>query len=380
MSYDDFDPYQQWLGIEPSEHPVDHYRLLGVPRFEDDPDYIATAADERMRHVRSFQTGPRGIHTQRLLNELAAAKLRLLDPESKEEYDARLRAGPSAAETDDPFRDTPDVVLPPEVATTAAETDPMAPLDPNQAFPNAAAPAGPAGIRIDTSGKPARSPRSRRAGKQPPDAAQPGASPVPEPPSLTRNLVTFVVGVTGIAILVWLLGHILPDRSRRPIVNGAVGGSDDSTGRSPSGGLRPTALVVQQADGQLLLTAENAHIEGSTPRRTRQGERTIIQDWGNTEDFLNWRVEIRRGDLFRVHLTYAVDDEAAEGRIRVTLGNETREQDLRPSGGVDSFVTDELMIRAQLGEQTLTLEAVSKPGREVMRFESIRLEPRQRGR
>jgi len=40
-----FDPYHKWLGIPPDEQPPDHYRLLAVRRFEDDPDVIAAAAD-----------------------------------------------------------------------------------------------------------------------------------------------------------------------------------------------------------------------------------------------------------------------------------------------------------------------------------------------
>jgi len=41
----DFDPYYKWLSIPPDEQPPDHYRLLGVRRFEADADVIAAAAD-----------------------------------------------------------------------------------------------------------------------------------------------------------------------------------------------------------------------------------------------------------------------------------------------------------------------------------------------
>lgn len=33
-----FDPYHRWLGIPPKHQPADHYRLLGIDRFEDDPE------------------------------------------------------------------------------------------------------------------------------------------------------------------------------------------------------------------------------------------------------------------------------------------------------------------------------------------------------
>ncbi len=85
-----FDPYLQWLGIRDPQRPPNHYRLLGVELFETDADVLANAADRQMAHVRTFQTGKHGAESQRLLNELAAAKVCLLDPQRKAEYDAVL--------------------------------------------------------------------------------------------------------------------------------------------------------------------------------------------------------------------------------------------------------------------------------------------------
>ena len=86
-----FDPYREWLGIEPHELPADHYRLLGLPRFEADVAKIAAAADGRMGLIRSNQTGPRGAFTYTLLNEITAAKLCLLAPVAKAQYDKFLQ-------------------------------------------------------------------------------------------------------------------------------------------------------------------------------------------------------------------------------------------------------------------------------------------------
>jgi len=93
-----FDPYHKWLGIAPAQQPPHYYRLLGIELFEEDPEVIAAAADRQMAHVRTFQTGPHATWSQRILNELAAARLCLLDPRRKREYDAELRAQ-LAAET-----------------------------------------------------------------------------------------------------------------------------------------------------------------------------------------------------------------------------------------------------------------------------------------
>ena len=86
-----FDPYHQWLGIPASEQPPHHYRLLGIPPFEESPAVIENAADRQMAHLRTFQTGKHAAESQRLLNEVAAAKLCLLNPEKKTMYDQLIR-------------------------------------------------------------------------------------------------------------------------------------------------------------------------------------------------------------------------------------------------------------------------------------------------
>jgi serine/threonine protein kinase len=95
---DPFDPYYQWLGIPPKDQPPNHYRLLGIERFEANPDVIQHAADQRMAHLRALQTGRHSALSQQLLNEVAAARVCLLRPQKKADYDARLRAKLGSAE------------------------------------------------------------------------------------------------------------------------------------------------------------------------------------------------------------------------------------------------------------------------------------------
>ena len=87
-----FDPYHRWLGIPPREQPADHYRLLGIARFESNADVIQEAADRQMAHVKTHVRGPQAAESQRLLNELSAARLCLLNPSDKAAYDRRLAA------------------------------------------------------------------------------------------------------------------------------------------------------------------------------------------------------------------------------------------------------------------------------------------------
>jgi hypothetical protein len=86
-----FDAYYKWFGIRPDEQPANYYRLLGIQAFEQDPDVISNAADQRMSHLRSLQNGPYAYESQRILNEVSRARVTLLDVEEKLEYDVVLR-------------------------------------------------------------------------------------------------------------------------------------------------------------------------------------------------------------------------------------------------------------------------------------------------
>ncbi len=108
-----FDPYYQWLGIRETERPPNHYRLLGIEMFESNIDVITTAADRQMAHLRTYRHGKNNELSERLLNEVSAAKVCLLDVDKKAAYDLALRAGM-----------TPDAppALPPESKGPAPES------------------------------------------------------------------------------------------------------------------------------------------------------------------------------------------------------------------------------------------------------------------
>lgn len=94
-----FDPYYEWLGIPRDEQPADHYRLLGIRRFEPNPAVIENAAERQLLLLKTMQHGPRGGLTQQLMNEISAARICLLDPRKRSEYDAKLRQPDADRET-----------------------------------------------------------------------------------------------------------------------------------------------------------------------------------------------------------------------------------------------------------------------------------------
>lgn len=141
-----FDPYYTWLGIRPEEQPPNHYRLLALQPFEDNLDTIEHAADARMAHLRTLQTGQHSADCQRLLNEVATAKVCLLNPQRKAEYDKTLRSQPAFAGT---RVAAGGPVAVPIVGATARPTGTasQAWADPVDAAPVAVVAAQPAGAR-----------------------------------------------------------------------------------------------------------------------------------------------------------------------------------------------------------------------------------------
>jgi hypothetical protein len=130
---EEFDPYHKWLGIPPRDQPPHHYRLLGVEPFEADPEVIDAAANRLLEYLQNVAAGPRLAAAQALMNEIAAARLCLLDAVKKAAYDKKLSAELPA---------TDQSKAPPTVGNTAP--DGMPPPPP----PIARGPAVPAAIPI----------------------------------------------------------------------------------------------------------------------------------------------------------------------------------------------------------------------------------------
>ena len=85
-----FNPYYEWLGIQPAEQPADLYRLLGIARFEGNTRVIERAADRQMGFVRQFQA-KHPAEVADVLSQLSLARITLTDGEKKRLYDNSLK-------------------------------------------------------------------------------------------------------------------------------------------------------------------------------------------------------------------------------------------------------------------------------------------------
>jgi hypothetical protein len=101
-----FDPYQRWLGIPKGQRPPTYYQLLGVSPVERQREVIAEAALRQTSEVRAYQTGPHAERCVELLNEIARARMTLLDPVKRKAYDASLNQTPTQIEVEVPAPQT----------------------------------------------------------------------------------------------------------------------------------------------------------------------------------------------------------------------------------------------------------------------------------
>ncbi len=164
-----FDPYLAWLDIPLHERPVNHYRLLGLPKTETNPQMISAAADRVHAHLMQFQAGPQAAQCQVLLGQVASARTCLLDPASKTAYDQAI----SGAGQETKMRAAPPVPGVPAQASSGPEQQiagapavPGSTPAPGTPLPSAPAPS-----------IPAPSTPAQTIGSPPPVA---GASPQPQ--------------------------------------------------------------------------------------------------------------------------------------------------------------------------------------------------------
>ncbi len=328
---DAFDSYHEWLGIEPHEQPADHYRLLGLARFEADAAKIAVMADERMAHVRKFQVGPRGRLTQKLLNELSAAKACLLAPAAKAAYDAELAQALSAAVQ--PRRvwppPAPRSVAPPPIARPSPASDPLA----EAAHPGSAAPWGTILLAI--------------------------------------TALALVVVVVALGCAVWW------QRMNPPTAHAALPVVPEPV--APPSEPEPTpderTVQLQEGSGEVTLTAATAQLDGNVELR-HAGTTAVLGPWTSPEAAARWRFRLIQPGFFRAELKYASAAEATGAEVTISAGASTKTIALRSSGGLDQFIADTVTLAIPSGGQhDLLLTLPETLAGDWLLVESVRLIP-----
>lgn len=201
-----FDPYRKWLGIPEDQRPPTHYQILGISPDERDVEVIEAAVLRQSAFVRNFQSGKHADDATRLLNEIAAARVCLVDRQKRAKYDAELRQQQAGAEgapgrsrdSGAMSRPAPPAVEPQQHAAPAFDLDQLI-MPPQPRRPAAA------GRRLPATG-------ARLTGKRP--AAQSSIGYLWQVPLLTVVVIILV-------LIARLIGHSIAEQravqSRPPV-------------------------------------------------------------------------------------------------------------------------------------------------------------------
>jgi hypothetical protein len=363
-----FDPYLHWLGIDAAARPVNHYSLLGLPFFESDPAKISAAADERMRHIRQFQAGPRGAFTQKILNELARAKICLLNPVSKPAYDQALHqllypppVTPSATAAPPPPRRRLEDIMPPGWDGSSL---PMQTAIPLPVYP-----------------------QQQPVYSQP--YAQPAAAESPEssPPKKSQPIM-LVAGLGGAIVLIAVLGVLLIIRVMFPPATDIdlKTGTDitSEVNESPQPPVAPVPaveepsaeaiVVLQEGSGELNLTPATALVEGGLVREV-VGTHEVLAKWTAASDIAEWQFKLVKPGFFELELQYLSHASLVGKLVKIEWGSESKTVRLRSNESGEPVRDSHIIVIKRSGQHTLTLRPTEALPADTFQLMSVRLIP-----
>ncbi|MAV37209.1 MAG: hypothetical protein CMJ59_17330, partial [Planctomycetaceae bacterium] len=85
-----FNPYHEWLALDPQTTSFNYYRLLGLEDLEQDPEAIHTALEQTLQRVRACDPGAHAKRWASLIEEIEQAGKCLTDEWDKGDYDRQL--------------------------------------------------------------------------------------------------------------------------------------------------------------------------------------------------------------------------------------------------------------------------------------------------
>ncbi|HEX5102459.1 MAG TPA: hypothetical protein VFV87_01525, partial [Pirellulaceae bacterium] len=279
-----------------------------------------------------------GMYTQRLLNELSAARVTLLSPEAKKAYDdalarhlaARIVPASATQHTSQPA---------PAVLTFGLGQTPVVPAPPVLPPPPPASAAPRISLDDETDEEP------------PPEPAKP--SPWWRPLAvLIAASILALAGVVGWGISKPYFDHLRADRTSAELPSDA----DQSPEPEPPPKPAPKPIVLlQEGSGEVVFTPATATRSGAVELQIALTEE-VLANWTGPDDAAEWRFKLVKPGFFDVELSYATSAAAGEGAVEVTIGEREANIPLQPTGGIDQFHSESrpLIVPAS-GEHTLAL-------------------------
>ncbi len=133
------------------------------------------------------------------------------------------------------------------------------------------------------------------------------------------------------------------------------------------------ALVTPQADGTLLLTADDAAIKGDTAKV----EGDHIGFWTDASDSLSWKCAIPKAGTYTVSLPYACANDSPGSTYELSTAASKITGKIHATGGWSNFITEKLdpITIAKAGSISIHLTPTNKPGLAVMNLRTISVVP-----
>jgi hypothetical protein len=334
-----FDPYIDWLGIDPALVPPNHYDLLGVSLYEANVSLIASAADYRMKEIRTYQTGPRGVFTQQVLNEIMAARICLMDESAKTAYDLFLRTG-----------------IRPESERSAHRLKTAPP--------------------VQSAALPLESKEESRG-------FQISADPASKPEKKTKLSWRYI----GVCAAGLLLAGFISQRFDRT----GGGEVDDPSEQKNADEVVANAKKVKKiiniiekkgilpaANNTFLLTAENGSLEGELLKMVPSSEGDLVTGFQKTTDQLSWQVWIAEPGYYEAVVSYHATSNEPYSRISIRTDEDFNKSIKMRSGNdlKEKFEEQFVLLFRNTGTHVIQFATESEPG--DFQFISLLVRPNTR--
>lgn len=366
----DFDPYEHWLNIPSDLRPINHYVLLGLRMFETSVEKVQEAADQRMEKVRSFQTGRRGVLTQPILNELSRAKLVLIDPSKKADYDRELLASlneTSEVGDGEGESDSGSAVL---VAETELRPSIDRPVDSIQIAESATAGS------FDRFGVDSKRDSAPSTGS----LIRPSSSFKKTTSSKTKMVVTMWTAIIALACGLLAVVWIMQSQTGATDGNGQASGqrskSDSGLKTTISGSKRkdeidPMLVEQDSTDASWSLPVKSARLDGGV---TKEGG--VLTPWDGENPSANWKVNFEQPEkgFFQGEIEYRCDREL---QVEISFeGKNPKRVSLYPTDG--KYKSEIFVVRIPRSGK---LDVQLKPTRSYegeLRIQSLKFKPTKR--
>lgn len=139
-------------------------------------------------------------------------------------------------------------------------------------------------------------------------------------------------------------------------------------------------LVIQQANGSLYFTADDAIINGDSARLETVAGRSAITHWTSQDDWLSWDFQVDQPAVFRVEVIYATPP-GSGGKFSVAIRDMKEEALVRDSGGAQTFTPHEIgfLTVRRSGRHQLAMRVIEKPVGQLLVLRAVQLTPRVGG-